>query len=146
MSCANCPGWFVPSSSVWIESPKCSGCASLRELRIITPTPDGVIVGAGPISFTLAVALTAHGRGVTIVDNQPRGQNTSRASVVYSRTSRNARLKWSGWGSALRAPFRGMSRPIAVAPIDSVETTLQSKARAETLERYKSRRSTAPPL
>jgi 2-polyprenyl-6-methoxyphenol hydroxylase-like FAD-dependent oxidoreductase len=51
-----------------------------------TPTADVLIVGAGPTGLAAALALSARGRHVTIVDNQAQGQNTSRASVIYSRT------------------------------------------------------------
>src|SRR5438094_3429482 len=51
-----------------------------------SPNTDLLIVGAGPTGLALALALTACGRNISIVDSQPEGQNTSRASVVYSRT------------------------------------------------------------
>ncbi len=51
-----------------------------------TPNTDVLVVGAGPTGLAVGVGLAARGRHATIVDNQAEGQNTSRASVVYSRT------------------------------------------------------------
>jgi 2-polyprenyl-6-methoxyphenol hydroxylase-like FAD-dependent oxidoreductase len=51
-----------------------------------SPNTDVLMVGAGPTGLALALALTARGRSISIIDSQPGGQNTSRASVVYSRT------------------------------------------------------------
>jgi 2-polyprenyl-6-methoxyphenol hydroxylase-like FAD-dependent oxidoreductase len=53
---------------------------------MLPATTDVLVVGAGPVGLTLAVSLVARGRKVTVIDNQDEGQNTSRASVVYSRT------------------------------------------------------------
>ena len=53
---------------------------------MLPTTTDVLVVGAGPTGLTAAVSLVARGREVTIVDPQDEGQNTSRASVVYSRT------------------------------------------------------------
>jgi 2-polyprenyl-6-methoxyphenol hydroxylase-like FAD-dependent oxidoreductase len=49
-------------------------------------TTDVLVVGAGPVGLTVAVSLRARGRQVTVIDDQPEGRNTSRASVVYPRT------------------------------------------------------------
>jgi 2-polyprenyl-6-methoxyphenol hydroxylase-like FAD-dependent oxidoreductase len=53
---------------------------------MLPTTTDVLVVGAGPTGLTTAVSLVARGRAVTVVDDQDEGQNTSRASVVYSRT------------------------------------------------------------
>jgi len=53
---------------------------------MLPTTTDVLVVGAGPTGLTVAVALISRGHKVTIVDMQAEGQNTSRASVVYSRT------------------------------------------------------------
>ena len=53
---------------------------------MLPTTTDVLVVGAGPTGLTAAVSLVARGREVTVIDNQEQGQNTSRASVVYSRT------------------------------------------------------------
>jgi 2-polyprenyl-6-methoxyphenol hydroxylase-like FAD-dependent oxidoreductase len=53
---------------------------------MLPTTTDVLVVGAGPTGLTTAVSLLARGREVTVIDNQDEGQNTSRASVVYSRT------------------------------------------------------------
>ena len=45
-----------------------------------------LIVGAGPTGLTLGAALAKRGVGVTVVDAQPAGENTSRACAVASRT------------------------------------------------------------
>jgi 2-polyprenyl-6-methoxyphenol hydroxylase-like FAD-dependent oxidoreductase len=55
-------------------------------MKLLTSTADVLIVGAGPTGLAIALALTARGRRVAIVDKQAQGENTSRASVVYSRT------------------------------------------------------------
>ena len=49
-------------------------------------TSDVLVVGAGPTGLTLATALTARGVGVTVVDRQAEGANTSRAAVMHART------------------------------------------------------------
>jgi 2-polyprenyl-6-methoxyphenol hydroxylase-like FAD-dependent oxidoreductase len=53
---------------------------------MLPTTTDVLVVGGGPTGLTAAVSLVARGREVTVIDNQEQGQNTSRASVVYSRT------------------------------------------------------------
>lgn len=45
-----------------------------------------LIVGAGPVGLTAAIALTQRGHTVTVVDSQPEGANTSRAAVVHPHT------------------------------------------------------------
>ncbi|WP_459546170.1 FAD-dependent monooxygenase [Nocardia sp. X0981] len=47
---------------------------------------DVLIVGAGPVGLTAAVALRHLGHEAVIVDAQGEGLNTSRAAVVHSRT------------------------------------------------------------
>ncbi|OKH72261.1 pentachlorophenol monooxygenase [Mycobacterium sp. SWH-M5] len=47
---------------------------------------DVLIVGAGPVGLTAAVALTELGRDVTVVDAEAEGTNTSRAAVIHART------------------------------------------------------------
>ncbi|MFF7250800.1 FAD-dependent oxidoreductase [Embleya sp. NPDC008237] len=47
---------------------------------------DVLIVGAGPAGLTLALALTAQGRDVTVVDAHAVADHTSRAAVVHART------------------------------------------------------------
>jgi 2-polyprenyl-6-methoxyphenol hydroxylase-like FAD-dependent oxidoreductase len=47
---------------------------------------DVLIVGAGPVGLTLAASLAAAGVPAVLVDQQAEGANTSRASVVHSRT------------------------------------------------------------
>jgi 2-polyprenyl-6-methoxyphenol hydroxylase-like FAD-dependent oxidoreductase len=49
-------------------------------------TTDVLVIGAGPVGLTAALALADKGCDVTVVDNQAEGQNTSRASVIYPRT------------------------------------------------------------
>ena len=49
-------------------------------------TSDVLVVGAGPTGLTLATALTTRGVGVTVVDRQAEGANTSRAAVIHART------------------------------------------------------------
>jgi len=44
------------------------------------------VVGAGPAGLTVALALRARGRDVTIVDKLEEGGNESRAAVVYPGT------------------------------------------------------------
>lgn len=54
-----------------------------------TPLPDStdvLVVGAGPVGLTVAVALRLHGIDVTVIDRQAAGANTSRAAVVHPRT------------------------------------------------------------
>jgi len=55
-------------------------------MQSASPNTDVLIVGAGPTGLALALALTARGRNISIVDSQPEGHNASRASVVDSRT------------------------------------------------------------
>src|SRR6478752_3739192 len=45
-----------------------------------------VVVGAGPVGLAVATSLAGHGHGVTVVDRQATGANTSRAAVVHART------------------------------------------------------------
>jgi 2-polyprenyl-6-methoxyphenol hydroxylase-like FAD-dependent oxidoreductase len=45
-----------------------------------------LVVGAGPTGLTLAIALTARGVQVTVVDRLAAGANTSRAAAVNART------------------------------------------------------------
>ena len=45
-----------------------------------------IIVGAGPVGMTTAVALAEAGHSVIIVDKEGASQNTSRAAVVHART------------------------------------------------------------
>ena len=47
---------------------------------------DVLIVGAGPTGLTLAASLRAKGIGVTLVDQQGEGANTSRAAGVNARS------------------------------------------------------------
>lgn len=51
-----------------------------------TPIADVLIIGAGPVGLTAAVALKQLGHDVVIVDRQPAGANTSRAAVVHPHT------------------------------------------------------------
>lgn len=44
-----------------------------------------VIVGAGPTGLALAAELTRLGRASLVLDQQPAGQNTSRAAVIHAR-------------------------------------------------------------
>ncbi len=53
---------------------------------MLPSSTEVLVVGAGPTGLTAAVSLLARGREVTVIDNQAEGRNTSRASVVYSRT------------------------------------------------------------
>lgn len=53
---------------------------------MLTSDTEALIVGAGPVGLTAAVVLTQRGHGVTVVDNQAEGANTSRAAVVHPRT------------------------------------------------------------
>ena len=45
-----------------------------------------IVVGAGPVGLAVAASLAGHGHGVTVVDRQATGANTSRAAVVHART------------------------------------------------------------
>jgi len=47
---------------------------------------DVLVVGAGPVGLATAVALAGEGIGVTVLDRQREGDNTSRAAVVHART------------------------------------------------------------
>ena len=47
---------------------------------------DVLVVGAGPVGLTVAIALLARGRNVIIIDKNNEGDNTSRAAVVYPGT------------------------------------------------------------
>ncbi|MFI6980209.1 FAD-dependent oxidoreductase [Embleya sp. NPDC050154] len=49
-------------------------------------TTDVLVVGAGPAGLTLALALVAQGRDVTVVDAHAAAEHTSRAAVVHART------------------------------------------------------------
>ncbi|WP_406294984.1 FAD-dependent oxidoreductase [Embleya sp. NBC_00888] len=49
-------------------------------------TTDVLVVGAGPAGLTLALALAAQGRDVTVVDAHAAAEHTSRAAVVHART------------------------------------------------------------
>ncbi|MFI6509917.1 FAD-dependent oxidoreductase [Streptosporangium sp. NPDC050855] len=49
-------------------------------------TTDVLVIGAGPTGLVVAAALAAHGIGVTVVDDQAAGDNTSRAAVIHART------------------------------------------------------------
>ncbi|MGW9207222.1 FAD-dependent oxidoreductase [Embleya sp. NPDC055664] len=49
-------------------------------------TTDVLVVGAGPAGLTLALALAAQGRDVTVVDAHTAAEQTSRAAVVHART------------------------------------------------------------
>lgn len=51
-----------------------------------TPIADVLIVGAGPVGLTAAVALKQLGHDVVVVDRQAEGANTSRAAVVHPHT------------------------------------------------------------
>lgn len=53
---------------------------------MLPATTDVLIVGAGPVGLSAAVALAHAGHDVTIVDNQAEGANTSRAAVVHAHT------------------------------------------------------------
>ncbi|MDX6281714.1 MAG: hypothetical protein QOH03_2785 [Kribbellaceae bacterium] len=53
---------------------------------MIPAETEVLVVGAGPVGLAVAVSLAGHGRQVTVVDRQPAGANTSRASVVHPRT------------------------------------------------------------
>ncbi|MBB4929617.1 2-polyprenyl-6-methoxyphenol hydroxylase-like FAD-dependent oxidoreductase [Lipingzhangella halophila] len=53
---------------------------------MLPTTTEVLIVGAGPIGLSTAVALTQQGRDVTVIDNQAAGANTSRAAVVHAHT------------------------------------------------------------
>lgn len=55
-------------------------------LPTLPTTTDVLVVGAGPTGLTVALVLAVRGHSVTIVDAQAEGSNTSRASVVFSRT------------------------------------------------------------
>lgn len=58
----------------------------MTTLSTLPATTDVLIAGAGPTGLTLAVALTAAGTDVVLVDKQAAGANTSRACVVHART------------------------------------------------------------
>ncbi|HZP52285.1 FAD-dependent oxidoreductase [Actinocrinis sp.] len=45
-----------------------------------------VVVGAGPVGLTTAIALASHGVDVVVLDRQAEAANTSRAAVVHART------------------------------------------------------------
>jgi 2-polyprenyl-6-methoxyphenol hydroxylase-like FAD-dependent oxidoreductase len=47
---------------------------------------DVLIVGAGPVGLTLAVALKASGVDAALVDKISEGANASRAAVIHART------------------------------------------------------------
>lgn len=47
---------------------------------------DVLVVGAGPTGLTLALALSARGIRVVVIDRLAAGANTSRAAVVHART------------------------------------------------------------
>ncbi|MEV8635258.1 FAD-dependent oxidoreductase [Streptosporangium sp. NPDC051023] len=49
-------------------------------------TTDVLVIGAGPTGLTVALSLAGQGFGVTVVDDQAAGDNTSRAAVVHART------------------------------------------------------------
>lgn len=50
------------------------------------PSPQVLIVGAGPVGLTTGIVLTQYGHSVTLVDALPEPAQTSRAAVVHSRT------------------------------------------------------------
>ncbi|GAA3000643.1 FAD-dependent oxidoreductase [Streptosporangium longisporum] len=53
---------------------------------MLPATTDVLVIGAGPTGLVVAATLAAHGIGVTVVDDQAAGDNTSRAAVVHART------------------------------------------------------------
>jgi 2-polyprenyl-6-methoxyphenol hydroxylase-like FAD-dependent oxidoreductase len=84
-------------------------------------TAETLIVGAGPTGLSVALALLARGREVTVVDKQAEGQNTSRASVVYSRTLEVL----EPYGVAHRLASRGIHAPrFTIRDRDSVLMTV----------------------
>jgi 2-polyprenyl-6-methoxyphenol hydroxylase-like FAD-dependent oxidoreductase len=55
-------------------------------MHTLTPDPDVLIVGAGPVGLALAAELHRHRISPLIIDRLPAGANTSRAAVVHART------------------------------------------------------------
>src|SRR6185436_13424919 len=61
--------------------------APLRSLSLSNmPSPDVLIVGAGPVGLTMAAALTRHGLACRIIDKAPAPSDKSKALAVWSRT------------------------------------------------------------
>jgi len=55
-------------------------------LSTLPGVTDILVIGARPAGISTAVSPVARGRAATIVDQQPEGADTSRESVIYSRT------------------------------------------------------------
>src|SRR3569833_90990 len=95
---------------------------------MLPTTTDTLVVGAGPTGLSVALALLARGREVAVVDKQAEGQNTSRASVVYSHTLEvlepygvSQRLASKGI-HATRFTIRDRDKVLLVVPFDHLPT------------------------
>lgn len=57
----------------------------------LNPTPDVLVVGAGPTGLTTALQAHAHGATVRVVERRPQAFRPSRALIVHPRTLESLR-------------------------------------------------------
>src|SRR5215212_3513001 len=84
-----------------------------------------LVVGAGPVGLAVAASLAGHGHGVTVVDRQGTGANTSRAAVVHARTLERIGVSDRLAGLGIHAPqfsIRDGDRELMAVRFDGLST------------------------